>query len=69
MKQVNGFSLKLKCIDNTGYPSSLTVGKVYQGKIVQRGALAVIDDTGESYVFIKRRFEILDDIPIDQSAK
>ena len=55
----SGFDLRLRCIDNSGYPFSLTVGKIYKGEIIQFGALGVIDNTGDSYLFERRRFEVL----------
>lgn len=60
-EQANSYSLRLRCIDNTNYPISLTIGKIYAGKIIQRGALGVIDDSGEAYAYSKRLFEIVDE--------
>ena len=57
-KPENGFTLNLRCIDDTNYPFSLTKGKIYRGAIVQFGFLGVIDNTGEAYLFERERFEI-----------
>ena len=55
--RVSGYVM---CVDNSGYPVSLEVGKVYRvlpsGKSGIPGWLRLIDETGEDYLFPARRF-------------
>jgi hypothetical protein len=49
------------CLDNTDYPASLEIGKVYRALPVPRGSapkgwLRVIDESGEDYLFPPHRF-------------
>lgn len=50
------------CINNDGYPVSLTVGKTYNvGELIQPGGLYLVsDDTGESYLYPSEMFSIID---------
>ena len=59
MKQANGFTLTVKCVDDTGYKGSVYKGKTYKGRIFQFGALSVIDESGESYIYPENMFEIM----------
>lgn len=49
----------VRCIDNTGYEVSLTVGQVYKTlpDASDKASLRVIDNEGEDYLYDKRRFE------------
>lgn len=64
-KQWSGFTLNLKCVNNDGYPSSLEIGKIYKGAEAQRGAFAVIDESGEAYAYSRKRFELADEKSAD----
>ena len=48
------------CIDNTGYPVSLEVGKLYpvipDEQAAQHGYIRVIDESGEDYGYSAERF-------------
>lgn len=48
------------CIDNTNYPASLQVGKIY--KVVDdktKGYLRVIDESEEDYLYDSKRFKFV----------
>jgi hypothetical protein len=55
------------CIDNFGYPASLELHKIYRvlpdDDAAKDGALRVIDESGEDYLFSAERF-ILMELPI-----
>jgi hypothetical protein len=48
------------CLDNTDYPSSLEVGKLYRvipdEEAAAEGYLRVVDESGEDYAFVETRF-------------
>jgi hypothetical protein len=48
------------CLDNSDYPASLEVGKLYQvipdEEAAAEGYLRVIDESGEDYAFVASRF-------------
>ena len=48
------------CLDNTDYPASLEVGKVYRvipdEEAASEGYLRVVDESGEDYAFVSSRF-------------
>ncbi len=52
------------CIDNTGYPASLEVGKLYptipDEDAAKHGYIRVIDESGEDYGYSAKRFFVLD---------
>ena len=51
------------CLDNSGYKSSLEIGKLYQ--VVQdedaesHGYLRIVDESGEDYAFTSDRFYLV----------
>lgn len=52
-------SYYVRCLNNEGYEASLTQGNIY--KILpydgDQASLRVIDNSGEDYLYAKRRFE------------
>ena len=52
--------MKVKCIDNEGVESCLTIGEIYSAQKHKRG-YEVIDDDGNATTFRTSRFEILED--------
>lgn len=56
------------CIDNSNYPASLELHKVYRvipdDAAAKDGDLRVIDESGEDYLFSAQRF-LLVDFPVD----
>ncbi len=48
------------CLDNTDYPASLEVGKLYRVIPDEEGAsegyVRVVDESGEDYAFVATRF-------------
>ncbi len=55
-----GSILTVKCINNDGYPCSLTDGKLYKGRVSQFNALAVYDNENDgAYIYDWNRFEIV----------
>ena len=52
------------CIDNSGYPASLEVGKLYpvipDEEAAKHGYIRVIDESGEDYGYSAKRFFALD---------
>ena len=61
MKELaRGTILTVKCINNDGYPCSLTIGKLYKARIGQLGSLGVWDNDNDGcYSFDKKMFEIV----------
>jgi hypothetical protein len=51
------------CTDNTGYPASLEVGKLYRlvpdADAAKHGYLRVVDESGEDYAYSASRFYVL----------
>lgn len=54
--------MKIHCIDNTNYPETLTIGKVYRvvpdRKAEEIGWYHILDDTGEDSIYPARLFEV-----------
>ena len=52
------------CLDDKGYPASLAARKVYRAigdaKAERRGFVRVIDESGEDYLYPRRRFAPID---------
>ena len=52
------------CIDNSGYLASLELHKLYQvlpdARAERDGALRVVDESGEDYLFDAERFLLVD---------
>ncbi len=52
------------CVDNTGYPASLEVGKLYpvipDEEAAKHGYIRVIDESGEDYGYSAERFFVLE---------
>lgn len=48
------------CLDNTDYPASLEVGKLYRvipdEEAAAEGYLQIVDESGEAYAFLANRF-------------
>ena len=48
------------CLDNSDYPASLEVGKLYRvipdEEAAAEGYLRVVDESGEDYAFVATRF-------------
>ena len=48
------------CLDNSDYPASLEVGKLYRvipdADAAAEGYLRVVDESGEAYAFLASRF-------------
>jgi hypothetical protein len=67
MRGTNRKSRYVICIDNSGYPASLEMHKVYRvlpdEDAAADGDLRVIDENGEDYLFSRDRF-----VPIDVPA-
>lgn len=56
--------MKVKCIDNKGAESYLTIGEIYGAQKHKRG-YEVIDDDGNATTFRTSRFEVLEDDDAD----
>ena len=58
--------MKVVCIDNTGYPAALEVGKAYEtmdstigsADACEKNLLRVIDESGSDYLYPKRMFAV-----------
>jgi hypothetical protein len=54
----------LLCLDDKGYPTSLETRKVYRAvvdaKAERRGFVRVVDDSGDDYLYPRRRFVAID---------
>ena len=52
------------CIDNSGYPASLEVHKIYQvipdEHAAEEGDLRVIDESGEDYLYPVSQFMVIE---------
>ena len=52
------------CLDNTDYPASLIMGKVYRvlpnPKATKDDLVRVVDESGEEYLFHKSQFVFVD---------
>lgn len=48
------------CVDNSGYPASLELFKLYQivrnDEAADEGEVRVVDESGEDYLYSARRF-------------
>ena len=65
MSKDNGSDVKFAvCMDNTGYPASLEIHKIYRvlpdEDAEQDGDLRIIDESGEDYLFSSDRFALVD---------
>lgn len=51
------------CLNNSGYPASLEVGKLYRvipdAEASEEGYLRVVDESGEDYAFAADRFYVV----------
>ena len=58
------------CVNNTGYPSSLDVRKIYVAlpdpDAARHSQVRVVDESGEDYLFPRRYFI---DVPLSRSAR
>lgn len=55
----NKASDRVVCINDSGYPVSLTVGKIYSvidDKNIEQDEIRIVDDTSGSYIFSKKHF-------------
>lgn len=65
MAHLNGDELPrfAVCIDNSGYPASLEVHKIYRvlpdAEAAQDGDLRIIDESGEDYLYAAEMFVVL----------
>jgi hypothetical protein len=52
------------CVDNTGYPASLELHKIYRvlpdADAARDGDLRVIDESGEDYLYPAARFHMIE---------
>jgi len=68
MKQKNSTPLFAVCINNSEYPASLELHKIYRvlpdEDAKQDGDLRVIDESGEDYLYLADYFLMLE-LPID----
>jgi hypothetical protein len=65
MKQrKNGIPLFAVCINNSGYPASLELHKIYRvmpdENAAADGDLRIVDESGEDYLYSAKRFIVLD---------
>ena len=60
------------CLDNTGYPASLEVGKLYRfiedDEAKAEGLMRVVDESGEDYAFEAERFYVMNVPPAVEKA-
>lgn len=64
MSEKNGSEVRFAvCMDNTGYPASLELHKIYRvlpdEDAEQDGDLRIIDESGEDYLFSSERFALV----------
>ena len=68
---MHGFQFVV-CVDNEGYEASLERNKIYLSVrdlgAEQDGDLRVFDESGEDYLYSKRRFRLLDRLPSSVKA-
>ncbi len=65
MKQrKNGIPLFAVCVNNSGYPASLELHKIYRvmpdENAAADGDLRIVDESGEDYLYSAKRFIVLD---------
>lgn len=52
------------CVDNSGYPASLELYKIYRvlpdDDTAVQGDLRVVDESGEDYLYSADRFDLID---------
>lgn len=58
--------MKVRCIDNNGYPASLEKNSIYEaihdGAVADKlGLIRVFDESGSAYLYSKTMFEIIED--------
>ena len=51
---------KLRCLEDVGMGLDLKKGRVYEGRLGQKGWYAIIDETGEEYAYPPELFEIVE---------
>ena len=61
--------MKVKCVDNYLMSAFLTVGKVYNVELVENRGYSIVDDSGSLYVYMKYRFVIVDNSPVETNYK
>ena len=54
--------MKVKCIDNNGYETRLTISKTYKVIKEDNCNYAIINDTGYASLFLKKYFKTLSEI-------
>jgi hypothetical protein len=64
MKSVNEYELKFAvCINNSGYPASLELHKIYRvltdEDAAQDGDIRIVDESGEDYLYPEEWFVII----------
>ena len=56
-REITHFAL---CLDNSGYPASLEIGKLYRviedKEASAEGYIRIVDESGEDYAFTANRF-------------
>ena len=61
--------MKVKCVDNYLMSAYLTVGKVYNVELDEKRGYSIVDDSGCVYVYMKYRFVIVDNSPVETNYK
>ena len=61
--------MKVKCIVNYLMEKYLTADKVYNVELNEKRGYTIVDDTGNLFVYISHRFEIVDDSPVVTNYK
>jgi hypothetical protein len=63
-KRKNGPPLFAVCINNSGYPASLELHKIYRvmsdEDAAADGDLRIVDESGEDYLYSAKRFIVMD---------
>jgi hypothetical protein len=63
-KRKNGTPLFAVCINNSGYPASLELHKIYRvmpdEDAAADGDLRIVDESGEDYLYSAKRFIVMD---------
>jgi hypothetical protein len=63
-KRKNGAPLFAVCINNSGYPASLELHKIYRvmpdEDAAADGDLRIVDESGEDYLYSAQRFIVMD---------
>ena len=61
--------MKVKCVDNYLMSAYLTVGKVYNVELDENRGYSIVDDSGNIYVYMKYRFVVVDNSPVESDYK